>query len=335
MEQEWDTLVTAAKKEGVVAIQTLSGAGIRKTLDAFSEKYGITYEQRADASSSIWAPKIEKEQTAGIYTLDIAIVPANSAISKLRPTGAWEPIKPLMFRPNVVDEKAWRGGFSSRWADKDENLCFSWEFDVRHSVAINTSMVKEGEITAFPDLLKPQFKGKSVSDDPRSGGMWIPFARIRAEHGDEVVKRYFAEQELNYVRDPRQVAEAMVRGKYPVAFGLRPTAMQEFFAEGLGKDIKWLDIPVMGFVPGTGIFLASKAPHPNAAKLFTNWFLTKEGQDLHAMNVPTNSARLDAVVGSKYGIGTPGVSYFENSFEREYPALEATRPWLKEISGVG
>ena len=131
------------------------------------------------------------------------------------------------------------------------------------------------------------------------------------------------------------VAESMVRGKYPVAFGLRPTAMQEFFAEGLGKDIKWLDIPVMGFVPGTGIFLASKAPHPNAAKLFTNWFLTKEGQDLHAMNVPTNSARLDAVVGSKYGIGTPGVSYFENSFEREYPALEATRPWLKEISGVG
>ena len=196
-------------------------------------------------------------------------------------------------------------------------------------------MVKEGEITGFPDLLKPQFKGKTVSDDPRSGGMWLPFARIRAEHGDELVKRYFAEQELNYVRDPRQVAESMVRGKYPVAFGLRPTAMQEFFAEGLGKDIKWLDIPVMDFVPGTGIFLASKAPHPNAAKLFTNWFLTKEGQDLHAMNVPTNSARLDAVVGSKYGIGTPGVSYFENSFEREYPALEATRPWLKELSGVG
>ena len=248
-EQEWDTLVAAAKKEGVVAIQTLSSAGIRKTLDAFSEKYGITYEQRADASSSIWAPKIEKEQTAGIYSLDIAIVPANSAISKLRPTGAWEPIKPLMFRPDVVDEKAWRGGFSSRWADKDENLCFSWEFDVRHSVAINTSMVKEGEITAFPDLLKPQFKGKIVSDDPRSGGMWIPFARIRAEHGDEVVKRYFAEQELNYVRDPRQVAESMVRGKYPVAFGLRPTAMQEFFAEGLGTGYQVARHPGNGLCP--------------------------------------------------------------------------------------
>ena len=118
-EQEWDTLVAASKKAGVVAIQTLSGAGIRKTLDAFSEKFGITYEQRADASSSIWAPKIEKEQTAGIYTLDIAIVPSNSAISKLRPTSAWEPIKPLTFRPDVVDEKTWRGGFSSRWADKD------------------------------------------------------------------------------------------------------------------------------------------------------------------------------------------------------------------------
>ena len=325
----------AAKQEGTLGIQTLVGAGIRKTLDQFSEEFGITIEQRADASSSIWAPKIEKEQSAGIFTLDLAMVPANSAISKLRPTGAWQPIKPIIFRPDVLDTSVWTGGFEGRWADKDKNLCFSWEYNVSHSVAINTKVIKDGDITGFPDLLKPEYKGKIVSNDPRSGGMWIPFTKIREAHGDEMVKRYFAEQDLTFIRDTRLLAEAMVREKYPIGFGLSLPPMKEYFDQGLGDHIKWLDIPVADFVPGTGLFLATKAPHPNAAKLFTNWFLTKEAQELHAKNVPTNSARLDAAPGNKYGIAEPGAAYFENSFEREYPALEATRPWLQEVGGVG
>ena len=292
-------------------------------------------EQRADNSSSIWAPKISKEQSAGIFTLDVAMVPANSAISKLRPTGAWQPIRPIMFRPDVLEEKAWRGGFSNRWADKDENLAYSWEFAVSHSVAINTKVIKDGDIKSFADLLKPEYKGKIASQDPRSGSMWIPFTKIRAIHGDEMVKRYLYEQDLAYIRDTRQVAEAMVREKYPIAFGLRVAAMSEYFEQGLGEHVKWLDIPEMDFVPGTAIFYATKSPHPNAAKLFINWFLTKAAQQMHAINVPTNSARLDTEPGNEYGLGTPGVAYFENSFEREYPALEATRPWLKEVSGVG
>ena len=165
--------------------------------------------------------------------------------------------------------------------------------------------------------------------------MWIPFTKIREAHGDEMVKRYFAEQDLTFIRDTRLLAEAMVREKYPIGFGLSLPPMKEYFDQGLGGHIKWLDIPVADFVPGTGLFLATKAPHPNAAKLFTNWFLTKEGQELHAKNVPTNSARLDAAAGNKYGIAAPGAAYFENSFEREYPALEATRPWLQEVGGVG
>lgn len=135
-EKDWDDLVVAAKKEGKLGVQTLTGTGMRTFVEAFEKAFGITAEHRADASSSIWGPKIQKEQEAGVFALDVAVVPPNSALSQLRPTGAWVPIRPLIFRPDVLDTKVWREGFDARWMDKDRNLGFNWEFDVRHSVAV-------------------------------------------------------------------------------------------------------------------------------------------------------------------------------------------------------
>ncbi|MEK7216197.1 MAG: hypothetical protein AAB289_11430, partial [Chloroflexota bacterium] len=104
-ENEWDELIAAAKKEGKLGIQTLTGVGYRKYVEAFEKTFGIAAEHRADASASIWGQKIIKEQEAGIFALDVAVVPPNSALSVVRPTGAWVPIKPLIFRPDVVDNK--------------------------------------------------------------------------------------------------------------------------------------------------------------------------------------------------------------------------------------
>jgi len=39
--------------------------------------------------------------------------------------------------------------------------------------------------------------------------------------------------------------------------------------------------------------LRSGPPHPNAARLFVNWLLTKEGQALWGKAVPINSRRAD------------------------------------------
>ena len=333
-EKEWDELIEAAKKEGKLGIQTLTGVGYRKYVETFEKTFGITAEHRADASASIWGPKIQKEQEAGIFTLDVAVVPPNSALSVLRPTGAWVPIKPLIFRPDVVDNKVWRDGFAARFMDKDRNLAFNWEFDVRHSVAINTSFVKEDEIKEFPDLLKPQFKGKIISDDVRTGGMFLPFTAIRKKWGDDMARKYLTEQDLIFIRDQRQIAENLVRGRFHIAFGIRPNALTEFQQQGLGKDIKWLDIESVGFVPNTCIFAVKNTPHPNAAKLFINWFLTKAAQQLTADATPTVSARTDTEAGYPEGKGSPNKKYFESGNEDTYQASEDTRAWLLTVVKV-
>ena len=45
------------------------------------------------------------------------------------------------------------------------------------------------------------------------------------------------------------------------------------------------------------MFLVNNAPHPNAAKVFINWLLTKEGQMAWTTNTQTNSRRKDVPPG--------------------------------------
>jgi iron(III) transport system substrate-binding protein len=55
--------------------------------------------------------------------------------------------------------------------------------------------------------------------------------------------------------------------------------------------------------------LISKAPHPNAAKLFANWFLTKQGATSWATNTSLNSRRNDAPVVDKLTWVDPAVNH--------------------------
>jgi ABC-type Fe3+ transport system substrate-binding protein len=44
------------------------------------------------------------------------------------------------------------------------------------------------------------------------------------------------------------------------------------------------------------LMLIDQAPHPNAAKVFVNWLLTKEGQTAYATTMKQTSRRLDVPV---------------------------------------
>lgn len=105
-QQQWDDLVVAAKKEGKLSALVTSGTGWRKMLDTFSDTFGITTEAGGGTSASIWVPKAQKEREANVFVNDVAVVPPNSAITLLRPVGAWDPVRPLLFRPDVLDDKA-------------------------------------------------------------------------------------------------------------------------------------------------------------------------------------------------------------------------------------
>jgi hypothetical protein len=63
-------------------------------------------------------------------------------------------------------------------------------------------------------------------------------------------------------------------------------------AKELGAPLEWVPIQPVVF-HGIVAMLASHAPHPNAAKVFINWLLSKEGQTLQSRASGKQSARVD------------------------------------------
>src|SRR5207244_2031948 len=78
-----------------------------------------------------------------------------------------------------------------------------------------------------------------------------------------------------------------------------------------------------GFTAGTGsIGLFSQAPHPNAAKVYANWFLTQEAQALYAQTTGFNSRRLDVPVADPDYVPDPKKDYLNIDIEVNYDARD-------------
>lgn len=328
---QWDALVAAAKREGTVVIQTPLGTGYRDAIEAFAKAFpGIEPEQQAFPDSNAYLPKITGERKAGLYTFDVGATTVTPILQVFKPEGVIDPLKPVLMRPDVLDDKAWHGGLEGRWSDLTKSHVFKHQISVTRSIYINTNLVKEDEIKTLDDLLDPKWKGKIVSSDITQGYVYTPSVLIRESKGEAWLKRLFVDQEPQLVRDRRQSVEALVRGRGAIGFGLHPIVMKEFLNEAQIKHVKNLDIPGAGFSGGDVVVLFNRAPHPNAAHVFINWLLTKEGQTAWSSGVKVNSARTD--VPTVDPDAAPGkVSYQDPTQEEWLPKTGATQEFLKKL----
>lgn len=333
-EQQWDDLLAQAKKEGTVVVQTAAGAGYREALDEFMKAFpGVELEHQQFPDAATYVPKITNERNAGIYSLDVAILPPTSALQRLKPIGTYEDLRPIIFRPEVLDDKAWDGGFAGRWRDVEKKLAFSHMRNVNHGVWVNTEIVKLDEIKTVESLLDPKWKGKIVVADPRQGASFLSMSTLRLNGKGDVVKKLLVDQEPNIIRDRRQAVEAVVRGRFPIAVGLLIAVVNEFRNQGVGTGVKNPDIPELDYQPSDCIFLVNKAPHPNAAKLFINWFLTKQGGTAYASNVKVNHARLDVPVADPDSMPRPGYEYKMRNQEEIYDTIAEVQKEVISLTG--
>lgn len=292
---EWDALVQAAKGEGKVVVNTFPGSGYRATMTAFEEKFpGITVEHTTLIVREL-ATRVVQEQKAGIYGFDVAAIPATTALEVMLPAGAWDPIRPIIFHPEVVGDQYWKGGFERGFLDNSKQYGFGFGWNKSQAVWVNTDEVKPGEITTAKDLLNPKWKGKMVFMDPRSGGFTAnPMTLARIAHGDAYLKSLFIDQEPVFTRDQRQNTEMIIRGGYAVATGPTSILLDDFRAAGVTVNVQPLALSDATSLGGWSAWLFKNAPHPNAAKLFTNWLLTKEGQQVfNEFGLQQNSRRSD------------------------------------------
>ncbi|MFN0074234.1 MAG: extracellular solute-binding protein [Chloroflexota bacterium] len=335
---DWDQLVAAAKKEGTLAAVTGVGSAYRRVMDAFQEAFpGITVEHTALRGSD-FAARVRQERQANLYNYDVAQVPTTTALTVLRPSGVWEPVRPIIARPDALDDKVWEGGFEAGWPDTEKKWAYAFGNDKARSVWVHPAHVADGEVTTFRDIVNPKFKGKIIIADPRTEGRgYWPMTTLRANLGgavaDDLIRKVLSDQEPLIGADARQMTEAMARGRYAIGIGaVDEQIIVDFQAQGVGKELRSIDNnDEWTYVSGTNIWLVDKAPHPNTAKLFVNWLLSKDGQIVWSRELQTNSRRLDVPAGAEERQPEKGKRYVQIDAENLIPEIDETRKLITEV----
>jgi iron(III) transport system substrate-binding protein len=337
---DWQQVLDDAKKEGHLLVATYAGTGYRKVMDAFETAYpGIKVDQTPFQSSSRdFFPRYFQERQAGLYQWDIMLVPATEPLVQAVPVGAIDPIRPLIVRPDVLDDKNWTDGFEAGFLDTGKQYDYAITRSRSQSLWIDTNQVKDGEIKSYKDLLDPKWKGKILAGDPRTkgSGFW-PSTTLRIKTGsDDIIRQLFKDQDALLSTDARQLTEQMVRGTYPIGVGaVSLSILLDFLAQGQGKNLKSISTVEMDYVNSSDHVLhyANKAPNPNAAKVFVNWVLSKEGSTVYATLSQDNSRRADVPVVDPNLVPEKGRDYVTIDAEPLIDEILKTQKIAKEILG--
>ncbi|MBI4332110.1 MAG: extracellular solute-binding protein [Chloroflexi bacterium] len=312
-QEEWEQVVREAKKEGRVAMYVSFSNAVRAAItEAFSQEYGIDLDITVGRGAEL-SPKVTREKRAGLNLVDLIITGQATTINSLKPAGVLTPIEPLLLLPDLKDAQVWWEG-KPPFVDSNgkDNQYLTFIYTVEAPITINTDMVKTEEITSMRDVLNPKWKGKITIMNPfEIGGGLTWFANWGERLLDYDFMRSLAKMEPVIMADRVLQVEWVARGKNPIALAAIKDAVEQYKAQGA---------PLAQIVPKEGAILSvssgvisavTEAPHPNAAKLFLNWFLSREGQAIYVRAAGYQSARLDVPTDHLPAsmVRQPGVKY--------------------------
>lgn len=277
--EEWQKTVTAAKKEGQVNVY-MSGYGALLDSGAFQRAYpGIKIVAVTGRGNQI-TQRVLAERRAGKYLADIISTGVPFPYPQLYRAKVLDPIRPAIILPEVKDESKWWHG-KHRYADPKKQYVFIYVgVPQTGSVHYNTNLVKPNEIKSFWDFLKPKWKGKMEARDirvPGPGSGAIRFYYHSPKLGPKFIGRLFSEAEVTIFRSFRQGTDWLANGKFAICFFCSGVSRAK--RQGLPVDSFGVLNEGAGLVSHFGgLTLANRARHPNAAKVFINWFLSRKGQ---------------------------------------------------------
>jgi len=326
---EWDKIVEAAKKESRVVVSIPPNRRLRRAMEvAFTRRYGVGVEF-VSARSSASIEKIISETKAGVQYVDLHVGGAESAVTGLLAEKALDPVEPYFVLPEVEDPKQWWGGHI--WVDNAKRFIYAFAAYQTVSLWCNPNEYKPAEFQSFDDLLNPKLQSKIGISDPRMPGpgnsMW---SHMLAVKGEEYLKDLVA-QRLFVARDLRLLGESLSSGKIAIALGVGYSELRRLIKAGL--PVARLPYPKEGLHTTSGyghLMLIKNPPHPNAAKVFANWLLGRDGQEIFGRSMSAGSRRLDVdtkwlqefgVIASKDSLTVEEFYRLENQSEKKLHKL--------------
>jgi iron(III) transport system substrate-binding protein len=295
---EWEKTLAAAKKEGQVAIYI---SGYEEVLPDFQKEYPEIKVIAVTGRGSQVGQRLLAERRGDKFLADVVSSGGVTTYQVLHVAKVFDPIKPALLLPEINDTSKWYQG-KHHYADPEGQYVFSYVGSATYgSVSYNTNLADPKEFKSYWDLLNPKWKGKIISRDIRVPGPGSGNARLfyyLPDVGPSFIRKLYGEMGVTLFRDYRQGTDWLAVGKAAICF----------FCEADISKQQGLPVDTFGprvFKEGGGLVqqfgtlaLVNRAPHPNAAKVFINWLLSRKGQMVLQKNMlktenPADSLRID------------------------------------------
>jgi len=297
---DWDKSVEAARKEGRLNLY-VGRYGQAPLLDEFKKEYPQINVVTVNGTGDQLATRIVAEVRAGKTIADIYSGGPNSNFNFLYRGKVLDPIKPAFILSEVRDESKWYAG-RHMFTDREGQFIFVYAaIPGLRGLSFNAHLVNPNEFKSHWDLINTKWKGKIVSQRPTDTGLSVnlQFYYYSPELGPEYIKRLFGAMNVGF-GDRRTITDWLALGKFAICIGCRHVERAQ--EQGLAVDDfdtgEWKEGQPLS-TGGGSISLIKGGPHPNAARVFINWFLSRKGQiamqqspDLYG-EPPPNSRRID------------------------------------------
>ena len=294
--QEWEKTLAAAHQEGQVTIYGPPGKPYQDVIGSFQAVYQKIKLVYVPGSGTDNAQKLLAERRAGKYLGDVFVGGSGTMVLVLFKGGILDPFPPVLVLPENRDESLW---YTKKhlYADPKGQYVFIMQGNAQsHIGAYNTQLVDPKEIKSYWDVLNPKWRGKMVAYDPKARGHIQTMRGIyyNPALGPEFIRRLFTGMDVTVSRDQRLIIDWVAQGKFLLSLFSTRNDIVDASKRGLPVDVLEA-APSEGHMSGGfgHVALIHNPPHPNAAKVFTNWLLSKEGQLQWQRTTDNNSLRTD------------------------------------------
>lgn len=264
--------VREAQGEGKVVFYA-NITGVEPLMEAFQNKYRVRAEY-VRVSTDRFIPTILTEYRARKLQADVLQAPL--------------PVLEILRKEGVLGRYVSPQSFGyPRWTRDPEG--FYQIFAIEYmAILYNTRLVKPEEApTTYKDLMDPKWRGRIVMPDPTSHPTTIAWLVGLRENGvfksDEEWTAWLQGLAANnpmFVASLGPTPDVLARGERVVGI-----SMPKYLVTKAPAPLMWVNTPEGLFGSPRAIAIAQNPARPNAARLFMDYWLSREGQKALAEQV--------------------------------------------------
>ncbi len=323
-QSEYDRVLAAALEEGVVSIIGHESE-LRQAIlvDQFEARFpGIRVEYLGLPGGEADA-RCEAEWAADAFNYDVIMARCTNFAFDIADEGGLQRIRDNILLPNLLEEQLWVGGFDESFLDTQDEYIFSFGAFSLSITWQRTDLLPQDEITRIGQLLDPKYSGKIGFADPRESFLSnYQTAFIYEDSGEDGLRTLFEDNGARIFGTGDQLIDTMVRtDELWLAVGFPDHRLKSFQDAGLEaanniEPTRFEDACWMGRTNGF-IAIPTNNPHPNATKIWANWVLSQEAQEIWSFESGEASARTDVPPGTSGRYPDPAICGNWKNFQTE------------------